>query len=250
MDQEMLVLSPEKSILQYRLAGLGSRSFAQIVDLILLFIFMMIMSTAVSAVCSAMDFDRGLTMMLVVGAMTVSPFLYFILQEGLWNGQTFGKKMFGLRVRMADGTPITFGAAVARNLLRVADFLPLAYCAGVLCIATSSRSQRLGDMVAQTVVVYQNRPAPTFFPAPHTVGIHPLENLVGDLRGMTLDEYNALRRLCDRFYELPEGVQNKLLKEVYQPIAIKRKVEQAPNIHPLFLAEAVVMKYGREKGLL
>jgi hypothetical protein len=86
--------------------------------------------------------------------------------------------------------------------------------------------------------------------APHSVGFHPLEQYVGDLRGMTVQEYNALRRFADRFPELPPHVQSKLIAEVWAPLAERRQVPTLPNVHPIYLAEAVVMKYGREHGLL
>lgn len=183
-------------------------------------------------------------------AIIFGSLLYFILQEGLWNGQTLGKKAAGIRVRMADGLPITFGAALGRNLLRFADMFPGSYFIGLLAMFSTPRSQRLGDLVANTVVVHEKRPMPYFTPAPHTAGIHPLEGHIGELRGMTIEEYNALRRFADRFPELPVPVQNKLVREVFQPIAARRGIKPMANVHPLYLAEAAVMKYGREHGLL
>jgi hypothetical protein len=89
-----------------------------------------------------------------------------------------------------------------------------------------------------------------FAAAPHIVGYHPLEAHVGDLRGMTMEEYYALRRFCDRFPELATETQSRMLNEIWSPIALRRNVPKLPNIHPIYLAEAVVMKYGRQHGLL
>jgi hypothetical protein len=182
--------------------------------------------------------------------LIVGTFLYFILLEGLWNGQTLGKKAVGLRVRMHDGTPVTFTAALGRNLMRPADFFPGLYFAGTLAIFSTPRSQRLGDLLSGTVVVIEKRAIPNFTPAPHVAGIHPLEQYLGDLRGMTIEEYTALRRYADRFPELSTDIQNRLTRDVWQPIANRRGIKPLPNVHPLYLAEAVVMKYGRENGLL
>ena len=77
---------------------------------------------------------------------------YFILFEGMRRGQTPGKRIAGIRVVMDTGHAVTFGAAAARNLLRVADFLPPPYLIGVLLVAFHPRAKRLGDMVAGTVV--------------------------------------------------------------------------------------------------
>lgn len=70
------------------------------------------------------------------------------------RGATPGKKSCGLRVVMTSGAPVTWTAAILRNLLRVADFLPAAYLTGLISCLMSRRFQRLGDLVADTMVVY------------------------------------------------------------------------------------------------
>ncbi|HTQ09514.1 MAG TPA: RDD family protein [Fimbriimonadaceae bacterium] len=250
MEHELAVLSPEKTILTYRLASIGGRVFAHLIDVAAILGTITVVGIIVSLSGLAGPGVGALSLTGFLIFITAFPFLYFILFEALWNGQTLGKKALMLRVRMADGTAVTPLAAIGRNLLRPADMLPGTYFVGLLALFTSPRSQRLGDLVANTVVLYEKRAPFRFTPAPHTAGIHPLENQVGELRGMTLDEYNALRRYCDRFPELAPAAQKKLTDEVWLPIAARRSVAMAPNIHPIYLAEAVVMKYGREHGLL
>lgn len=81
-------------------------------------------------------------------------FGYFIFLEAFWGGQTPGKRWFHLRVIQLDGRPVTLAGAVARNLLRVADLLiPPFYSVGLLTVFLSPGSQRLGDYLANTVVV-------------------------------------------------------------------------------------------------
>lgn len=248
MDQDFAVLTPEKTIVSYRLAGLGSRVGSHLVDLTAVGAMILVIVLVVGATLGRLDGGVAAGILLpICGAL---PFLYFIFFEGFWNGQTLGKKAAGVRVRMVDGTPITFMAAVGRNLLRPADMLPGPYFLGLLAMFTNPRSQRIGDIVAGTVVCFERRGMPLFASAPHIAGVHPLESEVGELRGMTAEEYDALKRFCDRFPELSWATQNKLLKEVWQPIAERRRVPSLPNVHPLYLAEAVVMKYGRQHGLL
>jgi hypothetical protein len=191
-----------------------------------------------------------LAIILIQLLTTFLPFAYFILFEGLLNGITPGKKLVGLRVRMADGTPITFAAALGRNLLRPADILPGTYFVGVISMFFNPKSQRIGDIVAGTIVCIEKQPQFGVTPAPHTAGVHPFESAVGDLRGMTQEEYDALRRFCDRFPELTAATQSRLMNELWEPLAKRRNVPSIPNVHPIYLAEAVVMKYGRQHGLL
>jgi uncharacterized RDD family membrane protein YckC len=244
---DIVILSPEKTILTFRLAGLGARIVAHILDVAVV-LAVLIASTYLVSLLALVD--SGIAMGIMVVLWSLGIFAYFILLEGLWNGQTLGKRVMNLRVRMADGTPVTFPAAAGRNLLRPADMLPGVYLLGMAAMFTNPRFQRIGDIVSDTIVVYEPRSAPQVMPAPHTAGIHPFEDSVGDLPGMTMEEYAALRRFCDRFPEMSPDIQSKLVAEVWAPIAARRKVSPIPNVHPIYLAEAVVMKYGRRNGLL
>lgn len=251
------MISPEKTVLTYRLAGIGSRTLAHVFDLI--FATFLIILVVIGAVLLGLitafgigsaEAGGGLGQLIVMVAISLGPFLYFILFEWLWNGQTLGKKAMNIRVRMADGTPITFAAATGRNLLRVADFLPGSYFVGLITMFTNPKAQRLGDLFAGTVVLHERPLEAKFRPAPHQEATHALEGSVGELRGMTPEDYWALRRLCDRFPELPAHIQRQMVQEVWQPIAKRLAVPSIPNVHPIYLAEAVVMRYGRFHGLL
>ena len=252
MTTEILLLTPEKTVISYRLATMPSRIAAHLLDLIL----SGILTAGILIVGGILQQAGNNPILQSLGSLAMpvgvaSFFLYFILLEGLWNGQTLGKRALGIRVRLTDGTPVTFLAALGRNLLRPADMVPGFYFVGMVAMLTTPKSQRFGDQVAGTIVTHEKRPEPIFAPAPHRLaGEHPYEKSVGDLRGMTIEEYNVLRRFCDRYPELPSSVQIRMLKEVWRPIAQQRGVPDLPDVHPLYLAEATVMKYGRQHGLL
>lgn len=250
MDHELVVLSPEKSVLTYRLAGVGSRISAHILDLMIVGLLDGLAIAAIGALLAFTVGSPGYIQGIITVVAVTLPFLYFILLEGLNNGQTVGKMAFGLRVRMIDGTPVTFSAAVGRTLLRFADILPGTYLIGLVAMLTSERSQRIGDMVSSTVVIIDKRKNIPVIVKPYELGVHQLEASVGSLKGMTIDDYVALRKLADRFPYFEPQVQSNLIKEVWEPIRLKLNVPQAPNIHDIYFVEATVMKYGREKGLL
>lgn len=97
----------------------------------------------------SMDLAQALTML--------SYFLisigYPIATEWYWRGQTLGKKLLGLRVMDVAGLRLHFSQIVIRNLLRFVDSLPFFYFVGGIACLISSRSQRLGDIAANTIVV-------------------------------------------------------------------------------------------------
>ena len=82
---------------------------------------------------------------------------YGIVTEWYWHGQTLGKRLLRLRVTDVNGLQLQFSQVVIRNLLRFVDSLPVLYLVGGLACFISRRAQRLGDFVANTVVVWNPR---------------------------------------------------------------------------------------------
>lgn len=247
-EASLVVLTPERTIVTYPLAGLGSRVMAHLLDLMILGGSLFVVILAITQILGRID--AGIAQAVSGVIAVASPFLYFILFEGLMHGRTPGKLASGLRVRRIDGTPISFSQAVGRNLLRPADLIPGTYLLGLIAVFATPRGQRIGDLVAGTVVVREPRMVGVIPAAPHAAGIHPLEGAVGDLRGMTDAEYHALRAYADRFPEFGPEVRERLTREVWAPIAARVGVPARPDVHPIHLAEAVVMKYGRKRGML
>jgi len=85
---------------------------------------------------------------------------YFLVSESLWS-RTLGKLVCGLAVQKLDGTPPGWREGAIRTVLRLFEVNPVllgALPAG-LAVMWSPRRQRLGDMVAQTVVAKLNDPS-------------------------------------------------------------------------------------------
>lgn len=248
MAQELHVLSPEKTIITYQLSGIGSRAMAHLLDVFIL--FCVLYGVLIVAGLLTVLYESEVMMAPVIVFATFAPFLYFILFEGLWNGQTPGKRALRLRVRLADGTPITFSAALMRNLLRPADLLPGTYFVGLAAMFTNNRSQRLGDMASGTVVIHEPKTIPNFQPLPPRVLMHPLEERLGPVQKMSESEYAVIRRLRDRLPELAPNIQKRMLDEVWLPLCVKYSIPNQPDIHPSHFIEATIIKYERENGLL
>lgn len=156
IDTLRLVATPEGCGLSLRPAGPASRGRAWMIDFFIRFVAWALLAMAL-----------GFLGRLGAGLLLVSGFLlewlYPVLFEVLWQGRTPGKKMCGLRVLMDDGTPVGWGAAFIRNTLRVVDFFPALYGAGIVCMLLDPEGRRLGDLAAGTLVTHDERvakPAP------------------------------------------------------------------------------------------
>jgi uncharacterized RDD family membrane protein YckC len=105
-----MVLTPEKVVVGFRVAGIGSRAVAQFLDAIILIVgdVLLIWFGSLFAFVTQTIGTFGFVVFMVAASL----FLYFILQEWLWNGYTIGKRAMGVRVVSIDGTPLTFRGAV------------------------------------------------------------------------------------------------------------------------------------------
>lgn len=156
------VETPDHVVLRYDLAGGGNRGFAALVDFILAALVFVGALWAFSLLSGRFPVAGPFFGILILATFTLA-WSYFVLLEWLWQGQTVGKRLYGLRVIRADGAPAGFVAVLVRNVIRVVDFLPLFYGLGLLMIIFSSRSQRLGDLAAGTYVVRAPRPQLDYF---------------------------------------------------------------------------------------
>lgn len=248
MPIEYAVLTPEKVAVKHPIAGIGSRITAYVIDVLAMGVIFFGLAMVSLTVAFASPGFGAFWLYLSLLAVFVG---YHILLEGLWNGQTLGKKAMGIRVRMTDGSPITPGAAFIRNILRLGDMLPSFYTIGLMAMFFTEKGQRLGDIAADTIVVRERRNVdPLPIESALTATEHPLEELVGDLRGMTLEEYLTIKTLCDRYPDLPRHVQQRFLRDVWQPVANRLRIGSYTDIHPVYLMEAAVMKYARKHSLL
>lgn len=129
-------------------ASAGSRIIAYIVDSIIATVVAVIPAIIVAAIVGGSNGGNALAILvyliIVIG--------YFVVLEAR-SGQTFGKKMLGIRVVKLDGTPVDGSAALVRGLLKLVDSISVILPIGLWLIIFQSRKQRIGDMAANTLVV-------------------------------------------------------------------------------------------------
>ncbi len=153
LDTRYRVEIPGGINLDAQVVGPIPRSFAFAIDLAIRGVFIFILSLASLPFGSA-----GLGGGFFLIFLFAIEWLYPVLFEVLWRGQTPGKKAMGISVINDDLTPVTFGTSLVRNLLRTVDFLPLFYLVGLATMLSNRRFQRLGDLAAGTLVISVREP--------------------------------------------------------------------------------------------
>lgn len=156
-DEMLSIETPENVAFGYNVAGIGSRFLAALIDtavIVMLELTVFFVSSLAMSVSAIAD-TLGVWAAAILGLLSFAIFWgYYIFFEMLWNGQSLGKRLVGLRVIRLDGTPVTLAESVIRNLVRLIDFLPFGYGIGVVTMFINSQARRLGDLAAGSLVVH------------------------------------------------------------------------------------------------
>ncbi|MBV8198761.1 MAG: RDD family protein [Candidatus Eremiobacteraeota bacterium] len=199
MDRTVDVRTPESIAFSYELAGLGSRFLALAVDQAIQLLTLAAIVAGMVLVLrhlpmeqklhvlntSPVNVVKSIALAIIITTVFVVFFGYFIIFEALWNGQTPGKKLLGLRVVRDGGYPIDFGASLIRNLIRVGEATLGYYALSVVSTLLSSENKRLGDLAAGTIVVRDARLAVPRFGGRETEPVYsPTAYLSGEERSL------------------------------------------------------------------
>ncbi len=240
--QHLEVETPENVVLDYEIAGVGSRTLAAVADWSIVFLISLVMSLGLGlwkrTSGSGSTWIAAALFLLLFGIV----WGYFTCFEGLRNGQTPGKRALGIRVIRETGHPVSFSDAAARNLLLPLDLFALL---GVFLIAIHPRAKRLGDMVAGTVVVrdhpVQGRAGPMAVP-PTGAGAEDAQGAPE----LSDEEFRLLREFVGRAAALPGEVRDRLARGMVTRIAERFPERPAGDIQ--FLDRLYHDELARRRG--
>ncbi|HEX8720871.1 MAG TPA: RDD family protein [Pyrinomonadaceae bacterium] len=242
-DETLVIETPERVPLHFALASTGNRFLACAFDH---FLQALVIAVVVFGVLWWIGFS-GLESWAAgapkwaVALLVVAVFLlwsgYFVLFEWAWSGQTPGKRWLRLRVIREDGRPVTFWEAAARNLVRILDMEPFPfYSVGLVSVFVSRRDQRLGDLVAGTVVVREREAqAPTFeqvFSAPTSDAalrrsFKPVA-FRADLNTLTEPEVEVVEAFLRRRWDMEEMPRQWMAWRIATPVLYKLRPDYDP----------------------
>lgn len=250
MSDTFRVDTPESVDLALEPAGLGTRFLAIMVDALIqwgaaiLLLFLVVPAAVITDTANLFnnsDAVNGVLIAILLLGFGFLFFLYKLVLEAFWNGQTVGKRVVGIRVIKANGLPADFLQIVVRNLLRVVDYLPLQYLIGSLAIAASQRSKRLGDMVAGTVVVRERRAAVPLMPVQlFHVPQYDLNLLREHVLRLSDEELEPARRFWGRRGELERNSRWRVGARIAEMLAYRMGWQEPLPPHPEMFIETVL----------
>ncbi|MBQ1837348.1 MAG: RDD family protein, partial [Neisseriaceae bacterium] len=155
IDTISSVISPEAVEIELRPAGVWVRSRAFLLDFV---IRIGLALGALFLMLWILPLTKGFSIGLYFIVIFIIYWLYPVLFEVFWHGQTPAKRVFGLRVVQDNGTPISFTQSLIRNLMRTADMLPMYYGLGMSVMLMHPQFKRLGDILSGSLVIYTDEP--------------------------------------------------------------------------------------------
>jgi len=211
------IVTPEAVVLDVETAGVASRVFAGMIDLAIQ--FGIVLGGSIVAAVMQLDSDSTRVFLILLFALVVMG--YPVVSEIVMRGRTIGKRVLGLRVVTLEGAPIRLRHAMLRMMGGLVDrYLPPLGVTGMLFVLGTSRHQRVGDLLAGTIVIRDpwRTPLPpaVWFPVPQ--GCDAFAATI-DPTAMTDEQYTVIRSFLMRNRELSSAARYALAADLAQRAA-------------------------------
>ncbi|MEQ1788555.1 MAG: RDD family protein, partial [Acidimicrobiales bacterium] len=239
------IVTPEGVVLDFETAGIASRALARVLDALIqgaaLFALLLLVVLALPGTAGIVAAIIG------VAAVVLG---YPILCEVLMRGRSPGKAALGLRVVTVEGAPVAPRHAFIRSVLGVIDFLvPPGGLFAVVTTLLSPRSQRLGDLVAGTIVLRERTAAAPAM----AVWFTPPAGLAGyahtlDVTSVTDAQFAVIRAFLLRVHELVPEARQALAVRLARPVAEGMHHQLPPGVHAEIFLVCVAAAYQRRRA--
>lgn len=218
------IITPEHVHIRLEPAGAASRFLAIVIDTLIV----QAISTAIFIALSA-ALPRGIALAIFVTVSFVLTWGWHVYFEVRKQGRTPGKRALHIRVIDARGLPVSLYQSLVRNITRVLDFGPLFYGIGAIVMMASPTRRRLGDIVADTLVIRDTQPL-AYRGQLATVRRHNSLRTPRVLRlarhRVSLEEREFLLSLCLRADRMSPSARYDLMEEVASVYRKKLEIEE------------------------
>jgi uncharacterized RDD family membrane protein YckC len=164
VEDKLVVQAADAVEVELPVAGIGSRSYAFLIDwhirFLLALAWLALVAVLLGVLSPAEDFfspllkaGKGALYAALLPAAAIY-FFYHPLLEIVMQGRTPGKRMAGIRIVTERALTPDAGALIIRNVFRLVDSLPAFYVLGLAVAMFTARQVRIGDLAAGTLLVY------------------------------------------------------------------------------------------------
>ena len=230
MQKTIDIRTTQNVTIEYELAGLRERALAFMLDTFLLMAAYFILFTMLTIVFSAGWLDDGGWVRVFVFLPFLVFFLYNILFEIMNGGQTIGKRAMGIKVVRLDGKDPEWGDVVLRALLQLVDSLFSSGVVGALLVKTTPKSQRLGDMAANTTVIKIGNTR-FQFTLHDILSISSLDNyqpLFPQVRNLTERDMIFIKNTISRYQQYPNDAHHNVVEDLVTHLMPILDIEKRP----------------------
>ncbi|MEO7085816.1 MAG: stage II sporulation protein M [Gemmatimonadaceae bacterium] len=256
LAQTVDIETPELVVVSYTIAGIGSRVAAGFIDLLICFAAFIAIVIGLFAITPEKDRHASGAPMSTAWALAIVVLIqfailwgYYLLFEGLRDGQTPGKRMLGLRVVRDGGYSVGFSASSVRNLMRMVDLQPgFTYAIGIASAAISKSGKRLGDIVAGTIVVRETMVAQPFGNAPAVSARMSADAKPIFAARLDDTEFQLLDRWVSRRSSLEPERRRQLTEQVFARLARAVPGDESSSDSARLLQLYTAERTAREQG--
>lgn len=245
---EQGIVTPEAVLLEFETASVASRAMAQGID-VPVRLGLMLLVVAVVGVTGIVEDQTGAIVAVAV-AVFLGVFVYPAVCEARYDGRTVGKRAMGLRVVTVEGAPVSFRHSSIRALLAIIDFfLPPVGVVATWTVLLSRRNQRVGDLLAGTIVLRERTgarlPVPVSFPPLAGYETYARSLDVGAVRP---EQYAVVRSFLTRVNDIEPFARARIGYRLATPIARAMHHTPPPGVTPEAFLVSVAAAYQLRLG--
>jgi uncharacterized RDD family membrane protein YckC len=218
------IQSTELFFLENEIADIGSRTLAYCWDL-LIKIAAGTLIVLPLALAHAMRFSTVKWAVLTVEFLIITCYHFFF--EAFFAGKTPGKRLVGIRVLRSDGSRLSVLDAAVRNVLRLVDMFPLGYLLAMCVMFFEKYNRRIGDLVADTVVIYDRARYKNLnaFLATNLLEAKPRSAItIRNIELLTTPEKEIVKELYSRMTAMSEDEKIKILAKFWEKYSQKLRI--------------------------
>jgi uncharacterized RDD family membrane protein YckC len=244
------IVTPEAVVLEFDTAGVGSRTIAEILDLLVQLALLVALSLVLSlATTGGLELGQTLAVVLTLLMSFLVIVGYPVAMETMWNGRTLGKAAMGLRVVTQEGGPVRFRHAAIRGIFGLVEIWIFIGSIAVVSMLVSPRNQRVGDLVAGTIVLRERSAAgpgvAVRFPVPPGYETY-VASL--DVTPLSAEQYSVLRGFLIRVLELSPSARMTVAIRLANQTALELRHSPPSTVGPELFLVCVAAAYQQRHG--